>query len=138
EAGAQVVHIDAAKVKQFGPALLGAMGATVVYSIPPPPGVPAGEAVRRAAQAALQACARSFIYLGSAGAYGNTPSAEWVDEESASALDDPQMAPRHSDEGAVQAAAAAGLRTTILRLAAIYGPGRGVRQRLRAGDYRLI
>ncbi len=38
----------------------------------------------------------------------------------------------------MQAASAAGLRTCILRLAAIYGPGRGVRQRLRAGDYKLI
>jgi hypothetical protein len=32
----------------------------------------------------------------------------------------------------------AGLSTVVLRLAAIYGPGRGVRERLKAGTYKLI
>jgi uncharacterized cupin superfamily protein/nucleoside-diphosphate-sugar epimerase len=136
--GAQLHFIDATRVKQFGPALQGMPNATVVYSIPPLANIPAGESVRRAAQAALQHGAHSFIYLGTAGVYGNTADPEWVDEKSTVALDDGGMAPRHSDEAAVQSANAAGLRTTILRLAAIYGPGRGVRQRLRKGDYKLV
>ncbi len=136
--GAQLHFIDATRVKQFGPALQGLPNATVIYSIPPLANIPAGESVRRAGQAALQHGAHSFIYLGTAGVYGNTPDPDWVDERSTVALDDGAMAPRHSDEAAVQSASAAGLRTTILRLAAIYGPGRGVRTRLRKGDYKLI
>ncbi len=138
ELGAEVVFIDAARPKQFGPALVGTMGATVVYSVPPPADVPAGESVRRATQAALSHGARAFIYLGTSGLYGVRRDDDWVDEDTNIALDDGAMAPRISDESAVQAAAAAGLRTCVLRLAAIYGPGRGVRQRLRKGDYKLI
>jgi nucleoside-diphosphate-sugar epimerase len=138
ELGAEVHYIDAARPKQFGPALQGLLSPTVVYSIPPPPDIPAGEAVRRASQAALNAGARSFIYLSTAGLYGNTADPDWVDEETNVALNDAQMAPRLSDESAVQSAAAAGLRTVILRLPAIYGPGRGVRYRLIKGDYKLI
>lgn len=136
--GAELYAIDATKPKQFGPALHGTTSATVVYSIPPPPSMPGGEAVRRATQAALNTGARNFIYLGSTGLYGSQPDADWVDENTAVASSDPAMAPRLQDEGAVQAASSAGLHTVILRLAAIYGPRRGVRQRLASGQYQLI
>src|SRR4051812_25163356 len=46
------------------------------------------------------------------------------------------MGARRADEMAIQSLAASGLRTIVLRLAAIYGPGRGVREKLRRGDYR--
>lgn len=137
EAGAEVRALDATRNKQFGPALHGLTSPVVVYSIPPPPGFPAGEAVRRATSAALAAGARAFVYLGTTGVYGNRPSDQEVDEDASIALDDGAMAARLSDEAAMQAAAAAGLRTVVLRLAAIYGPGRGVRARLRRGDYQL-
>src|SRR5205823_772842 len=39
---------------------------------------------------------------------------------------------------AVEMERIAGLPTVILRLAAIYGPGRGVRERLLAGTYQLV
>ena len=45
---------------------------------------------------------------------------------------------RIADESAVEIARLAGLSTVVLRLAAIYGPGRGVRERLKAGSYKLI
>ncbi|MSP59315.1 MAG: cupin domain-containing protein [Myxococcales bacterium] len=138
ELGAEVFPIDAAKPKQFGPALTGTMSSSVVYSIPPVAGMPAGEALRRAAQAALSYGVRSFIYLGSTGLYGTRPDADWVDEDTNVAHDDGQMAARLSDEGAVQSATSAGLHTVILRLAAIYGPGRGVRARLRAGTFKMV
>ena len=57
ELGAEVRAIDAARHKQFGPALIGVPSPVVVYSIPPPPGVPAGESVRRAGNAALASTA---------------------------------------------------------------------------------
>ena len=138
ELGAEVMYIDATKSKQFGPALNGMMGATVVYSIPPVPNMPAGESVRRATQAALSHGARNFIYLGTAGLYGTRPDPDWVDEDSVVALDDGAMGARLTDEAAVQGASSAGLRTVVLRLGAIYGPGRGVRGRLKKGDYKLI
>ena len=135
--GAEARLLDATKPKQFGPALSGLASPVVVYSIPPPPGFPAGEAVRRAASAAITAGAERFVYLGSTGVYGNRPSDEEVDEDTSLDLSDGAMSARLSDEMALQGASAAGLKTVTLRLAAIYGPGRGVRERLRRGDYKL-
>src|SRR5689334_8533582 len=65
--GAEVKFVDAAQVKQFGPALQGLTHPTVVYCIPPIAHLPPGEAPRRATQAALNAGAHAFIYLSSAG-----------------------------------------------------------------------
>src|SRR5262249_61640130 len=45
---------------------------------------------------------------------------------------------RIAEEQAVELARLSGLSTVVLRLAALYGPGRGVRERLRAGNYQLI
>lgn len=137
EAGAELRAIDATRHKQFGPALLRVSGPAVVYSIPPPPGVPAGESVRKAGNAALAVGARVFVYLGTTGLYGARPADEWTDEETPLDLSDEAMGPRRADEMAIQALAAAGLRTVVLRLAAIYGPGRGVRPKLQRGDYRM-
>jgi uncharacterized cupin superfamily protein/nucleoside-diphosphate-sugar epimerase len=136
--GAEVRPLDATKTRAFGPALEGAHGATVVYAVPPMVGVPAGETLARATEAALHIGARSFIFLSSAGLYGDMPDDAWVDEETSTAHDDPAMASYHTDESAVESASFAGLRTCVLRLAAVYGPGRGVRARLRAGDYKLL
>jgi nucleoside-diphosphate-sugar epimerase len=98
--------------------------------------MPAGDAVRRAANAALAAGARTFVYLGTTGVYGNRPNDDWVDEDTSIDLYDPAMGARRADEMALQAVAAAGLHTVVLRLAAIYGPGRGVREKILRGDYR--
>lgn len=147
EQGAEVVYFDAGRPHQFGPALLGLDRPVVVYSIPGVPDLPQGEAVRRAATAALRMHARAFIYLGSSAVYGRSEehlTSEWVDEDTAVASNDPDAALRLADEAAVQAVAQAGLRVVVLRLAAIYGPAlspsqpaRGVRQRLRANQYKL-
>ena len=45
---------------------------------------------------------------------------------------------RIAEESAVDMARLSGLATVVLRLAAIYGPGRGVRERLKAGSYKLV
>jgi tryptophan 2,3-dioxygenase len=138
QAGAQLQAIDASKSRAFGPALYGLSAPTVLYSIPPVTGMPPGEALRRAADAAMNTGAQRFIYLSSTAVYGETPDGEIVDEESAVAIGDADAAPRIAEESAIETARLAGLQTVILRLAAIYGPGRGVRERLKAGTYKLV
>lgn len=145
--GAQVQYLDAGRAQQFGPALQGLDQPVVVYAIPGVADMPQGEAVRRAAAAALRVHARGMIYLGSSSVYGRSEgvnNADWVDEETSVATVDPEATARLGDEAAVQSVAQGGLRTMILRLAAVYGPmlhehqpARGVRQRLRSGQYRL-
>jgi nucleoside-diphosphate-sugar epimerase len=154
ELGADVHYMDGGRPHQFGPALLGLDRPVVVYCIPGIQDLPQGEAVRRAASAAHKVMARSFIYLGSSAVYGRSEAhltSEWVDEDSSVATSDPDSGLRLHDEASIKAVGQAGLRTVILRLAAIYGPplwspqqgstnlqgGRGVRQRLRTGQYKL-
>lgn len=145
--GAEVHYLEASRSHQFGPAMLGLDQPVVVYSIPGVRDLPQGEAVRRAASAAYKVHARAFVYLGSSAVYGRSEghdNSEWVDEDSAVATNDPEASMRLADEAGVQAVSQSGLRTAILRLAAIYGPqlsstlaGRGVRQRLRGGQYKI-
>jgi nucleoside-diphosphate-sugar epimerase len=136
--GATVQAVDAAKLRAFGPVLYRTQSPVVVYSIPPVPNMPAGEPVHRASEAALGVGAQRFIYLSSTAIYGATPDGETVDEDTPVALSDVDAMPRVADESAVETARMAGLPTAILRLAAIYGPGRGVRERIKAGSYKLI
>jgi len=139
ELGAQVKYLDGGVPKGFTAALNGMAGATVVYSIPPVGTLPPGMAMRAALQAAYGFGAACFIYFSSAGLYGAQPDDDaWIDEDTPLAHDDPAMANVRSDEDTVLASSFETLRTTILRLAPVYGPGRGVRQRLRRGEYRLL
>lgn len=136
ELGAEVVEFDAAKPEGFGRALAGTRGPSVIYSVPPGGNVSSG-AISRAAKAAREAGASCLIYLGSSGLYGKRPEDDRViDEDSGIVLDD-QTSFVH-EEAAVHAASQAGLRTVTLRLAAVYGPGRGVRNRLRKGTYQMV
>lgn len=136
--GAEIYAMDAAKSRAFGPALYGLQSPVIVYSIPPLPNMPSGEPLRRAAEAASGVGAARFIYLSSTAVYGPTPDGETVDEETPVALSDAEAATRIGEESAVDLARLSGLSTVVLRLAAIYGPGRGVRERLKAGSYKLV
>jgi nucleoside-diphosphate-sugar epimerase len=139
EAGAEVKYLDAAIVKQLGPVLSGVSGGTVVFSIPPVSALPPGQGMRAALQAAYGAGAECFIYFSSSGLYGSQPDDDaWIDEDSPQALDDPPMKNVQSDEDMIAQCAFGRLRTVVLRLAPVYGPGRGVRNRLQKGDYRLL
>ncbi len=139
ELGAQIKYLDAAMVKQLGPVMASMHGATVVYSIPPVGSLPPGHAVRAALQGAAGGGVGCFIHFSSAGLYGDHPDDEtWVDEDTATALDDPPMAGVLTDEAAIDGSTFDQLRTVILRLAPVYGPGRGVRSRLRAGSYKIL
>lgn len=145
--GAEVHYLEASRSHQFGPAMLGLDQPVVVYSIPGVRDLPQGEAVRRAASAAYKVHARAFVYLGSSAVYGRSEgndNSEWVDEDTNVATNDPEAGMRLADEAGVQAVSQNGLRTVTLRLSAIYGPAlsptlpaRGVRQRLRGGQYKL-
>lgn len=137
--GAEVKYLDAGVPKGFTAALAGMAGGTVVYSIPPVTSLPPGQAMRAALQAAYGFGAGCFIYLSSAGLYGAGPDDDaLIDEDTPVARDDPPMANVLSDEETILSSGFETLRTVILRLAPVYGPGRGVRQRLRKGEYRLL
>jgi nucleoside-diphosphate-sugar epimerase len=137
--GAEVKFVDAGVARQLGPVMSGLPGATVVYSIPPVANLPPGVAIRAALQAAYGAGAGCFILFSSSGLYGSSPDDEvWIDEDTPVATDDPPMNNVKSDELEVERCSFDRLRTVILRLAPVYGPGRGLRERIRKGEFRLL
>src|SRR6185503_4206294 len=139
EAGAQVKFLDASVPKQLVPVISGLAGATVVYSIPPVASLPPGHAMRAALQAAYGGGAACFIHFSSAGLYGSLPDDEvWIDEDTPVALDDVPMMNVIADEREIDNCQFDRLRTVILRLAPVYGPGRGLRERIRKGEYRIL
>lgn len=137
--GAEVKFVNVAMPKQINPILSGMHGATVVYSAPPIVELPPGHAMRAALQGAHAGGIGCFVYISSSGLYGMLPDDEvWIDEETPLATDDPPMSGFVSDEGAIDACPFDQLRTTILRLTPMYGPGRGMRAQLRKGKYTLL
>ena len=137
--GVQVKFLDASVPKQFTAALSGLPGATVVYSIPPVTTLPPGQAIRAALQAAYGAGADCFLLFSSSGLYGSQPDDDaWIDDDTPVAHDDPAMNNVKSDELEVERCSFDRLRTVTLRLAPVYGPGRGLRERLRKGEFRLL
>lgn len=136
--GAEVKFLDAANPKNFTAALNGMHGATVVYSIPPVAQLPPGHAIRAGLQAAYGVGASNFIYFSSSGLYGDSPDDDtWIDEETP-ITPDSAMQNVQTDEQEVQRAAFERPTITILRLAPVYGPGRGVRNRIRKGEFRIL
>ncbi|MEO6776728.1 MAG: NAD-dependent epimerase/dehydratase family protein [Kofleriaceae bacterium] len=137
--GAEVKYLDASTPKQLPVALASLQGATVVYSIPPVTNLPPGQVLRAALQAAYGAGCACFIYFSSSGLYGAGPDDDvWIDEDTPIVHDDPSMKYVSSDEDALRACTFDRLRLVTLRLAPVYGPGRGVRNRLHKGDYKLL
>ena len=137
--GIEVKYLDASIPKQLPTMLSGLHGATVVYSIPPATSGAPGEAVRASMQAAYGVGANAFIYLSSSGMYGRLPDDDvWIDEDTEVTHDDPPMKGVQIDELVIAQNQFDRLRTVVLRLAPVYGPGRGVRERLRKGDYKLL
>lgn len=139
ELGATVKYLDADMNKQIAPVCTGTSGGTVVFSIPAQSPLPPGQVIKAALQAAYGAGAECFIYFSSSGLYGADPDDEvWIDEDTPIALDDPPMKDIATNEQAIQDCTYGRLRLVTLRLAPVYGPGRGVRNRLAKGDYRLL
>jgi nucleoside-diphosphate-sugar epimerase len=77
---------------------------------------------------------RRIVYLSSTGVYA-LGDGSWVDEDTPTAPSGPRGEARLAHERAL---AAAEIDHVILRVAAIYGPGRGVAERLRSGQYRVV
>lgn len=138
ELGAQVKFVDASVPKSFTAALSGMAGATVVYSIPPVTTLPPRHAMRAALQAAYGAGVGCFVYFSSCGLYGDAPDDDtWIDEDTPT-TPDAAMQNVVSDELEIQSSSFDKLRTVILRMAPVYGPGRGVRERMKKGTYSIL
>lgn len=110
---------------------LAAPPGAIVVSTAPPGADPAGE-IR--ALLAVAAKAARIVYVSSTGVYGRGDGA-WVDETW-------PVAPI-TDSGRARAAAEAALAASAvpwvaLRAAGIYGPGRSLADRIRAGAYRVV
>jgi nucleoside-diphosphate-sugar epimerase len=139
ELGAEVKYLDASIPKQLPVAVSGMPGATVVFAIPPVANLPPGQALRAALQAAYGAGAACFIYFSSSGLYGAIPDDEvWIDEDTPVSHDDSGMKNQISDEQELASCTFDRLRLVTLRLAPVYGPGRGVRNRIAKGEYKLL
>ena len=80
---------------------------------------------------ALQGTPRHLTYLSTTGVYGSVRN---VNEHTPIAPESERQRLRASAEDAVRSH---GCRSLVLRPAAIYGPGRGVHQAMRAGRFRL-
>jgi nucleoside-diphosphate-sugar epimerase len=135
--GAEVKFVDASQPRGFVAALASRAGATVVYSIPPVTALPPGHAVRAALQATYGANCGCFIYFSSCGLYGDYPDDDTVIDEDSPVTPDGAMQNVVSDEKEI-ATFASSLRTVVLRMAPVYGPGRGVRERIKKGQYRIL
>jgi nucleoside-diphosphate-sugar epimerase len=136
--GAEVKFLDATVPKQFTAACASAHGGTVIYSIPPVAALPPGHALRAALQAAYGGGAACFILFSSSGMYGDDPDDDvWIDEDTRP-TPDRAMQNIESDELEMERCAFDRMKLVTLRLAPVYGPGRGVRNRIRKGDYRIL
>jgi len=108
----------------------------VVVDLVAPDEAEAGEPNLVAAAAAGPA--RRLVYVSSTGVYGRGEG-EWVDEGAELAPLGPRGARRLVAETAVlEGCAAAGIEAVTLRVAGIYGPGRGVVARMRERGYRIV
>jgi nucleoside-diphosphate-sugar epimerase len=136
--GADVKFLDATTPKQFTTVCASNAGGTVIYSIPPVTALPPGFALRAALQAAYGGGAACFILFSSCGLYGDEPDDDvWVDEDTP-IKPDHAMQNIQSDELEIERCAFDRMKLVTLRLAPVYGPGRGVRNRIRKGDYRIL
>ncbi|HKA87706.1 MAG TPA: NAD-dependent epimerase/dehydratase family protein [Haliangiales bacterium] len=106
-------------------------GDIVVDSVPAD--IERGEHLGRLAAAAGAAGVRRIIYLSATSVYG-PGDGSWVDEGTPALGTGARARARLAEERAL---AASGVRGVSLRIAAIYGPGRGIHERVRAGTHRV-
>jgi nucleoside-diphosphate-sugar epimerase len=87
--------------------------------------------------AAERAGARAFVYTGSTGVFGQEDGSD-VDESSPPRPAGPNAEVLAEAEGLVLSAGTRGMRSSVVRLSGLYGPGRaGVVERVRSGGLAL-
>jgi len=128
---AATLGVRAERADLGDPRSLAVPAGAIVVCTAPPGRDPAGEI---AGLVAAAAGARKIIYVSSTGVYGPGHGA-WVDETWPIA---PFTASGHARAAAEAALAGAPVPWVALRAAGIYGPGRGLAARVRAGTYRVI
>jgi nucleoside-diphosphate-sugar epimerase len=131
-AGAEVLALDLADpaaVASFAPRV--PPGALVLSSVPSLPGPAGPRDPGPAIRAALGDRPARVVLLSTTGVYGDAAE---VDERTPPAPRTPRQIARRETEVSV---AAGPWSTLVLRPAAIYGPGRGLLEMLRAGRYRI-
>ncbi|HET9992370.1 MAG TPA: NAD-dependent epimerase/dehydratase family protein [Kofleriaceae bacterium] len=122
EVGAEPRAVDLARANEPAPE------GSIVVCLAPPNGEPHAEI---ASLVALAAGAAKLVYVSSTGVYAPGGGA-WVDEHWPLAPTTVSGTARLAAERALPATA------VILRAAGIYGPGRGIADRLGAGTYRIV
>jgi nucleoside-diphosphate-sugar epimerase len=128
DVGVRAVRADLAKPETLEG--LVPSGAIVVVLAPPGPD-PANEI--RALIAAASG-AKRIVYVSSTGVYGRGHG-QWVDESAPMAPLSPTGEARVAAENALDAAS---VSHVALRVAGIYGPERGIADRIRLGTYRIV
>lgn len=103
----------------------------VVDSVPTDP--ERGRHMPALAAAAQRAGVRRLIYLSATSVYG-PGDGSWVDEDTPAHPTSARGRARLAEEDALRKSGVPGVS---LRIAAIYGPGRGVHERIRAGTHRV-
>jgi nucleoside-diphosphate-sugar epimerase len=111
-------------------------GAIWVDSVPPAPAGVGGEQALVAAAAA--AGARRLVYLSSTGVYPRGHGGATDEDTPPAPLGDRGRRRLAAETALLEAAARQQVDAVSLRIAGIYGPGRGVHARLRQGTYRII
>ncbi|MEO8549636.1 MAG: NAD-dependent epimerase/dehydratase family protein [Kofleriaceae bacterium] len=122
ELGCEGRAVDLARATEPAPS------GSIVVCCAPPGDDPAAEIANLVA---LAATAHRLVYVSSTGVYAPGDGA-WVDERFPLAPETASGKKRLAAERALPDEA------VILRAAGIYGPGRGLAERLRAGTYRII
>ena len=103
----------------------------VVDSVPTDP--ERGRHMPALAAAARRASVRRIIYLSATSVYGPGDGG-WVDEDTPPRPASARGRARLAEEEALRQS---GVSSVSLRIAAIYGPGRGVHERIRAGTHQV-
>jgi nucleoside-diphosphate-sugar epimerase len=122
EVGAEPRAVDLARANEPAPA------GAIVVCLAPPSGEPHAEIGNLVT---LAAEAHKLVYVSSTGVYAPGGGA-WVDEQWPLAPETVSGKARLAAERALPGNA------VVLRAAGIYGPGRGMAERLRAGTYRIV
>ncbi len=112
--------------------LAGLVPSGAIVVVLAPPGAEPAREIARLVEAAREAA--RIVYVSSTGVYGRGHG-QWVDESAPIGPLSPTGEARVAAERALDAA---NVSHVALRVAGIYGPGRGIADRIRLGQYRIV